>query len=113
MGGGCWKGLGGAGGGEGRLKESLHPLNHQPPFFLLQFFKTCLFLCLVSLEFFSLFFFLKEKAGRLVGKEKERGEGGSGEKACGDGEAALCRLNGAIVRRGGGEENGSPGTEGV
>lgn len=29
------------------------------------------------------------------------------EKARGDGEAALCRLNGAIVRHGGGEGNGS------
>lgn len=64
-------------------------------FVLAQFFKTCLFLWSVSAEPFL------NKAGRLA------------EKACGDGEAALCRLNRAIVRHGGGEENGSRGTEGV
>lgn len=89
---------------KGGLKESLHPLTHQPHFFKFfffwaQFFKTCLFLCLVSPEPFL------NKAGRLVEKKKS--------KACGDGEASLCRLNGVIVRHGGGEENGSRGTEGV
>lgn len=80
-------------GGERGLKESLHPLTHPPHFFfvLAQFFKTCLFLWLVSAEPFL------NKAGRHAGEKK----------ACGDGEAALCRLNRAIVRYGGGEENGS------
>lgn len=94
--------------GEGCLKNLfiLLSINH---LFLLQFFKTCLFLCLVSLE---LFFFSKKKQADWL-EERKTGGRRVGEKACGDGEAALCRLNGAIVRRGGGEENGSPGTEGV
>lgn len=77
-------------------KESLHPLTHPPPpthfclalfwpiFF---FFKTCCF-CGWSAQSFS-----QIKQG--------------GKKAHGDGEAALCRLNGAIVRHGGGEGDGS------
>lgn len=80
--------------------------------FLLQFLRLAFFLCLVSLELF----FFPERKSRPTGWKRERKKGGGGgaeKKACGDGEAALCRLNGAIVRRGGGEENGSPGTEGV
>lgn len=93
-------------GGERGLKESLHPLTH-PPHFFLSFFS---FLFLFCLNFLRLAFFFPwpvsaepflNKAGRLA------------EKPCGDGEAALCRLNRAIVRHGGGEENGSRGTEGV
>lgn len=71
-------------------KESLHPLTHPPTFsscFGPFFFFDLLFLWLVSTELFS------NKTG--------------GKKAHGDGEAALCRLNGAIVRHGGGEGNGS------
>lgn len=89
-------------GGERGLKESLHPLTHPPHFFFsffflfwLNFLRLAFFLWPVSAEPFL------NKAGRLT------------EKACGDGEAALCRLNRAIVRHGGGEENGSRGTEGV
>lgn len=69
-------------------EESLHPLTHPPTFVLFWpiFFKDLLFLWLVSTELFS---------------------NKTGKKARGDGEAALCRLNGAIVRHGGGEGNGS------
>lgn len=63
-----------------------------PPTFVLFcfgpfFFKTCCF-CGWSAQSFS-----QIKQG--------------GKKAHGDGEAALCRLNGAIVRHGGGEGDGS------
>lgn len=71
-------------------EESLHPLTHPPTFVLFWppfffFLKTCCF-CGWSAQSFSQ---IKQ------------------EKARGDGEAALCRLNGAIVRHGGGEGNGS------
>lgn len=82
--------------GKRGLTSSSYP---SPTFFCLCFgpifFKTCLFLWLVSAELFL------NKAGRLA------------EKACGDGEAALCCLNGAIVRRGGGEGESFMRTEGV
>lgn len=80
-----------------RISSSSYP--SPPPHFCLAlfwpifFFKTCCF-CGWSAQSFS-----QIKQG--------------GKKAHGDGEAALCRLNGAIVRHGGGEGDGSWGTEGV
>lgn len=82
-------------GGERGLKESLHPLTQPPLFFFFflffwpNFLRRAFFLWPVSAESFL------NKAGRHA------------EKAFGDGEATLCRLNRAIVRHGGGEKNGS------
>lgn len=77
--------------GRGGLEKLfiLLTINH---LFLLQFFKTRLFLCLVSLELFFFFFSKKKQADWL--KKRKEGRGGVEKKPVGMGRLHCVALTG-------------------